>query len=359
MGETRAKAASSSLPSPSSSNSTNSTAKDDEKKDVVHHHFVRGVNIGGWLLLERYITPYLFALTDCHLWGDLCWYPGQLSAPRPSTTSDRGHHPRSGDPDEEHRSQYCDRRRCKPSRREYPELGGIYDYPLDEYTLGSAFREGKVGGTNASLEAGERWLNHHFDNFVSREDLQKLRDAGVAHVRVPLPHWILGDVAGGEPWIVGDRWKYFVRFCKWCRELGIEVWPDLHTAPGSQNGFDNSGQSLMQITCRGWSASPANVNRTLHILERIGRRIVDEDLQDVVTGFGLLNEPFKDCTNGVYERYIDKGLELMRGILGNDTAIYVTDMFLAKTFNDGHWKWLGLNNATAAKYNNSNGVPTA
>ena len=27
----------------------------------------------------------------------------------------------------------------------------------------------------------------------------------------------------------------------WCKEEGIQVWPDLHTAPGSQNGFDNSG----------------------------------------------------------------------------------------------------------------------
>lgn len=36
---------------------------------------IRGVNIGGWLVLERYITPSVFAITKCHLDGNPCWYP--------------------------------------------------------------------------------------------------------------------------------------------------------------------------------------------------------------------------------------------------------------------------------------------
>jgi hypothetical protein len=46
------------------------------------YSYIRGVNVGGWLLAERFITPYLFAVNSCHLQGDLCWYEGQVGAPK-------------------------------------------------------------------------------------------------------------------------------------------------------------------------------------------------------------------------------------------------------------------------------------
>ena len=30
----------------------------------------RGVSLGGWLVFESFITPYLFSLTDCDINGD-------------------------------------------------------------------------------------------------------------------------------------------------------------------------------------------------------------------------------------------------------------------------------------------------
>eukprot|EP00429_Kryptoperidinium_foliaceum_P004770 CAMPEP_0176011222 /NCGR_PEP_ID=MMETSP0120_2-20121206/5174_1 /TAXON_ID=160619 /ORGANISM="Kryptoperidinium foliaceum, Strain CCMP 1326" /LENGTH=90 /DNA_ID=CAMNT_0017344081 /DNA_START=184 /DNA_END=453 /DNA_ORIENTATION=- len=89
-------------------------------------------------------------------------------------------------------------------------------------------------------------------------------------MRVPLSYWIRGDVRPGEPWIPGG-WKYFVRFAKWVKEIGgMHIWADLHGAPGSENGFDNSGQYLGGSdggsTCDGWSKNPANVERTVEIL---------------------------------------------------------------------------------------------
>lgn len=289
----------------------NSTAPTKEQ-----HPWVRGVNLGGWLILERYIAPYQFAITDCHLRGDFCWYPGQVSAP-PVDSEDY---------------RFCDYERCKPVR--FSNAFGELDYPLDEYTLSAAFHDKKTAA---------KWLDYHFANFMSYEDLKALSDAGVTHVRCPLPHWIKGDVAEDEPWVVGERWRYFLRLLGWCRELGIEVWPDIHTAPGSQNGFDNSGLQLQTgVSCRGWSDNATHVERSLQVLRDVTADIVKEGYGDVVTGFGLLNEPFKDCDRQVYERFINDGLNIVRAALGQDTAIYVSDMFLAKTFNNGQWKWLGL-----------------
>jgi glucan 1,3-beta-glucosidase len=184
--------------------------------------WIRGVNLGGWLVMERYITPYQFAITDCHLHGELCWYPGAISAPDPS---DSDYH-------------VCDFTKCKPAM--FDSIFGYLDYPVDEWHLAAAFN---------NTELTERWINHHFDHFLTRDDLILMKQAGLTHLRVPLPHWTLGNVAFNEPWVPGDRWKYFVRMCKWARDIGLEVWPNLHTAPGSQNGFDVSCIS----SCEGFS----------------------------------------------------------------------------------------------------------
>lgn len=171
--------------------------------------WIRGVNLGGWLLLERYIVPYQFSITDCHLRGDFCWFHGALSAP----------------PSDSPEYKLCDPQQCQPALS--TNVFGAQDYPIDEWHLSTAFDKPEIA---------IRWLKYHFENFLKKEDLIKLKDAGITHVRVPLPHWILGDIRDDEPWIAGDRWKYFKRMCGWAREIGLEVWPNIHTAPGSQNG---------------------------------------------------------------------------------------------------------------------------
>ena len=160
---------------------------------------IRGVNLGGWLLVERYITPYLFAVTECHREGNLCWYPGSSSAPRHAKLC----------------SQECIQRPLMMKN-----VFNSTDYPLDEWQLSSVLPS----------KVAETWLNQHFENFLRYEDLEKAKRAGITHVRVPLPHWILGDIIEGEePWVAGDRWKYFKRMIGWCREIGLEVWPNIHT----------------------------------------------------------------------------------------------------------------------------------
>ena len=272
--------------------------------------WIRGVNLGGWLMLERYITPYQFAVTDCHIQGDFCWYPGQASAPP-------GH------------EKYCDFKSCTPYLRE--NVLGILDFPFDEYNLGLAFAQ------NQSI--GEEWLDYHFQNFITEQHVRDLKKAGITHLRVPMPHWILGDIREGEPWLLGKRWDYFRVLVEWCREIGLFVWPDIHTAPGSQNGFDNSGIQTPDVTCNGWGANPDNVHRSLDVITAVSRAIMDDGMRDVVTGFGLLNEPFKDCDRQMFLDFIEKGLDIVRDTMGADTSVYVSDLFSPMTFNDGTW-WL-------------------
>ena len=290
-----------------------------------HSHFMfSSLKLTG-LVLERYITPYFFALTTCHLNGDFRFYQDQIDAP--PTTS-----PLYKPMDQEARND------CKP----------LSPYPLDEWTLTSAF------SSAGDEDIARKYLEIHYDNFVKREDIMLLKKNGVTHVRVPLGHWILGDIADDEPYVAGG-WEYFKRLVGWCREEGIEVWPDLHTAPGSQNGFDNSGRfNSTKSTCDGWdmvtnaSSSapliehaddplPNHVQRTLRIINDITSAIANDNLSDVVTGFGVLNEPFVDCHVNIIKRFYNEAFAIVRKNMGQDASVYIGDLFDAKRWEDGFW----------------------
>jgi glucan 1,3-beta-glucosidase len=311
----------------------------EERRQEIVRPWIRGVNIGGWLLMERFISPYMFAITSCHIQGDFCWYPGQLSAP-PTNSPDH---------------KYCDLYRCKPQMID--SAAGGKDFPTDEYTLAKSF---------PNKATAREYLNYHWENFVQKQDVIALKEAGVTHVRVPLPHWIMGDIKEGtfenpfrlsqmiyffkssqlilpflyligEPWVDG-QWLYFVRFASWCREIGIEVWPDIHTAPGSQNGFDNSGQLLAGgPTCKNWSGNEENVKRSLKAVDDITKAIVRDSIGDVVTGFGVLNEPFEDCDQEIVRTFYDDALQIVRKNMVHDTNVFIGDLFKSSKFNDGFW----------------------
>ena len=87
----------------------------------------------------------------------------------------------------------------------------------------------------------------HWDEFYSKDDLQTLAEAGITHLRIPVGYWIF-DVVEKEPFpepAKNDESKqryYLRRLIKWADQLKLKVLVDLHAAPGSQNGFDNSGR---------------------------------------------------------------------------------------------------------------------
>lgn len=268
--------------------------------------WIRGVNIGGWLVLERWITPFLFGLTNCHLDGNFCRYPDQQLGINGTLLPT------------------CNLTECKPISTENVDGGR---FPMDEYTLTKAF---------PTKDSARNYLEHHWDSFVTKQDLQFLKKNGITHVRVPLGYWILGDTHPNEPYVDGG-WPYFKRLVEWCRDIGLEVLADLHGAPASQNGFDNSGQTKPDASGKGWCNSTENIHRTLDVIHHISLQILEDGMDDVVTGFGLLNEIFLDCNFDVVRNFTQNGFNIVRSVLGNEIAIYSGDRFDSDKWNDGWW----------------------
>ncbi|OWO98837.1 hypothetical protein B2J93_7099 [Marssonina coronariae] len=184
---------------------------------------VRGLNIGGWLLLEPWITPSIFQAVDQSL--------------------------------------------------------GI----VDEYTLTQKL------GSDAAYDI----LKPHWDSWCTFKDFERIAEAGFNTVRIPVGYWAY-SLESGEPYTQGAA-PYVDAAIDWARATGLKVWIDLHGAPLSQNGFDNSGHRISEP---GWQGGNSTA-QTLAVLKIIADKYAQAEYQDVVVAIELLNEPMSSALDFV------------------------------------------------------------
>lgn len=104
---------------------------------------------------------------------------------------------------------------------------------------------------------------------------------GLNFVRIPIGYWSVSPL-DGDPYVQG-AYDYLGQSLDWANNNGIKVMIDLHGAPGSQNGFDNSGR-------RGsvdWTQGDT-VSQTHTALNKIRD---DHASHPAVAAIELLNEP--------------------------------------------------------------------
>lgn len=199
--------------------------------------FFHGVNLGNWLVLEKWMSPQTFSGSDAD----------------------------------------------------------------DEYYLPRTL-------ARASYEA--RIVQHRAE-YISERDFVLLRGMGITSVRIPVPYFIFGD---REPFIgcIADLDNAFA----WGEQYGISILIDLHTAPMSQNGFDNGG---IQGVCR-FSQLPEEVEFVLTVLERLAQRYGSHP---ALYGIQILNEPITERmwnAMNILTRYPPREPELSQGSAPNSLS---------------------------------------
>ncbi|KAJ9055148.1 hypothetical protein DSO57_1007372 [Entomophthora muscae] len=133
-------------------------------------------------------------------------------------------------------------------------------------------------------------LTHHYDKWLTEDEIKRLADAGINHVRIPLGYWAV-DINDDEPFVYG-AWEYLLRGIQWCRKYGLRVMIDFHAAPGSQNGWNHSGRyGQIRFLNPADPESLENMDRFLDILEGVVRFFSRPEWRNVVTQIGVLNEP--------------------------------------------------------------------
>ena len=196
--------------------------------------FIKGVNLGNWLVLEKWMAPALFEGTDAE----------------------------------------------------------------DEYYL----------PRRLAPEVYEARIKLHRSEFISERDFAAIKRMGMNAVRIPVPYFIFG----GRPPFIGCVDELDKAF-NWAEKYGIQILIDLHTAPLSQNGFDNGG---ICGVCK-WADEPEEVEFVLTVLERLAKRYGH---RPGLLGITPINEPITADmwdTFRVQERYIPVDVELAKGSAPN------------------------------------------
>lgn len=166
---------------------------------------IRGVNLGNWLVLEKWMSPEVFEGTEAE---DEIWLNRDLS------------------------EEECARR-----------------------------------------------MKEHRDSFLNKKDFEYIAAHGFNLVRIPVPFFVFGDRPPYNGCI-----EYLDRAFDWAESYGVRILVDLHTVPGSQNGYDNGG---ITGVCK-WCQNPDEVEFALTVLDRLAQRY---GTREALFGIEVLNEP--------------------------------------------------------------------
>lgn len=107
-----------------------------------------------------------------------------------------------------------------------------------------------------------------------------MKSYGLNFVRIPIGYWAVSPL--DDPYVQG-AYEHLGNAVEWANQNGLKVMIDLHGAPNSQNGFDNSGKRGPV----GWTQGDT-VAQTITALNKIRD---DYASHPAVAAIELLNEP--------------------------------------------------------------------
>ncbi len=145
-------------------------------------------------------------------------------------------------------------------------------------------------------------LDHqHFKTFITADDIKRITDWGMDHIRLPVDYPVLEDE--DQPGIYKDSGFEYIESClDWCKQNGLRVILDLHKAPGF--AFDELDKATL-------FKSPILQERFINLWVAIARRFTGR--MDDTLAFELLNEiVLRD--SGPWNVLVRKVVERIRGL---------------------------------------------
>lgn len=209
--------------------------------------FLKGVNLGGWLVLEKWMTEDLFT--------------------------------------------------------------GAFSSAKDQYTFDS-------------LPGSQEALQQHWSTFFTESDIATLSSAGFNALRIPIGYWAYDN--SGTPYHSGAD-AFLEQAIDWARKHNMKVLVDCHGSPGSQNGFDNSGEAGVA----NWQ-QPVNLQKSIDVLKVMAKKYGSNEYADVVFGLQLVNEPISWGNNNfdVTKSWTEQAYTAVKAEIENpDLLIIMHDAF--------------------------------
>jgi glucan 1,3-beta-glucosidase len=183
-------------------------------------------------------------------------------------------------------------------------FSGDFASAVDQYTFDS------IPGAKATLE-------NHWETFFTESDILTIAATGINALRIPIGYWAYDNA--NTPYITGAD-KYLELAIGWARDHGMYVWVDCHGSPGSQNGFDNSGQKGVNEWQQG-----DNLERSISVLKTMAAKYGAAEYADVVVGLELTNEPISYGSNvfSITQSWAQEAYTAIKAVVENENLVIV------------------------------------
>ncbi|KAK5699374.1 hypothetical protein LTR17_023304 [Elasticomyces elasticus] len=188
----------------------------------------------------------------------------------------------------------------------------LFDGEVDEWSLCNSL------GKDACLER----LENHWSTYYTRDDLVEIKNAELISrtaIRIPLGYWAV-DLLDYEPYVSG-QYPYLIRAVQWANELGLDVMIDLHGAPGSQNGWEETGL----VGAIGFVDNSSNSDRSLNVLQNLTTEFTKEIYGGAVTNIELLNEPI--FADAALRKFYTAGADIVGPANASGINVTIHDAF--------------------------------
>ncbi|KAK7206600.1 glycoside hydrolase superfamily [Myxozyma melibiosi] len=170
-------------------------------------------------------------------------------------------------------------------------------------------------------------MKTHWETWFTQDTVNTLASYGLTALRIPIGYWsFVDDASSISPYVYGAQ-DYLDQAIGWAQSAGMKVWVDLHGAPGSQNGYDNSGHEGSVD----WQTGEGNINQTISVLTTMAAKYSGSDYANTVVAIELVNEPISWGNNDVEvtrQFYIDAYASARAALTDNqDLMIIMHDSF--------------------------------
>ncbi|CAL9127224.1 unnamed protein product [Musa textilis] len=162
-------------------------------------------------------------------------------------------------------------------------------------------------------EKAQEVLTNHRNNFITAEDFAFLSRHGINTVRIPVGWWIAKDPEPPAPFIGGSL-AALDRAFSWAKTHNLKCIIDLHAAPGSQNGMEHSASRDGSVD---WP-TPDYISQTLDVIDFLSARYANHP---ALLGIELLNEPSAAAVSlDLLVSYYTRGYHIVRNY---SSTVYV------------------------------------
>jgi len=202
---------------------------------------------------------------------------------------------------------------------------------------------------NPMGSAGYQKLVDHWNNFYTNADFAQMKAYGLNSIRLPVGWWYFGDAANVpfSPYTVPaqpitDLTHPITKIIQYAHNNNLVVILDLHGAPNSQNGLDNSGQRSDDPKPERWGYKwfydPQALQNTTLICVAMAKYIdfLAQNGINSVVALELLNEPWVFGDMAIIRDWYVKTIIAVRQV--SQIPIIVHDAFRHE-----EWDWLLMN----------------